>query len=304
MPSFVRAVRLRAVIAVSVVACAHEAAAFCRVTTCDPAETSCDRDADGCLASGRPLYWSSGCVSIATQEDGSAFHGIDANELESLVTQALRTWMSVDCGGGETPSISVESLGLVACDRSEYNASGNANIVLIRDRDWPYPGSANTLGKTNVTFDPASGRIYDADIEINGADADLSVGDPVMGADLASIVMHEVGHFLGLDHSLDPNATMRADYLPLGSGLRTLGEDDERGICAVYPPSRKPESASCAPRHGFSAECGGSEPKHSTTAGTTRGGCSLAAPKAFGESHLVVVLASIGLAMIARRGMR
>ena len=55
MPSLVRAVRLSAAIAVSVVALAPDSSAFCRVTTCDPTETSCDRDVDGCLVGGASL---------------------------------------------------------------------------------------------------------------------------------------------------------------------------------------------------------------------------------------------------------
>src|SRR6185436_18406212 len=45
--------------------------------------------------------------------------------------------------------------------------------------------------------------------------------------DLQSVVLHELGHVLGLAHSFDPVSVMRPDYL---GPDRTLAFDDIRGI--------------------------------------------------------------------------
>lgn len=292
-------------LALGILGTSARASAFCRVTTCDPSEGPCERDENGCLVSGEPLYWASDCVTVAIQSDGSLLHGIDADEVEALAVEALATWRTVDCGGGRAPSIELQSLGQVACNLVEYNEGGNANIVMIRDDDWPYSGSANTLGRTRLAFDPGNGRIYDADIEVNGAEVDLSVGDPVEGADLLSILTHEMGHFLGLDHSLDENATMRFDYEPFGTALRSLGQDDIDGICAVYPPDRTPASTSCEPRHGFSAECGGKQPGGgSSPAASSTGGCRFARASGGEISRFSPWFFVLGLLAMRRNALR
>ena len=50
--------------------------------------------------------------------------------------------------------------------------------------------------------------------------------------DLESVFLHELGHALGLDHSRNQDAAMRAGIKP-GQTRRILHEDDVRGICAV-----------------------------------------------------------------------
>ena len=55
-------------------------------------------------------------------------------------------------------------------------------------------------------------------------------GDPTY--DFYTVVLHEMGHALGLDHSTDPNSVMALYH----GGLRTLTADDIAGIQAIYGP--------------------------------------------------------------------
>jgi MYXO-CTERM domain-containing protein len=114
------------------------------------------------------------------------------------------------------------------------------------------------LGYTRLHFDPATGALYDVDIEVNAVAEPLAVGRAPQPseADLDSILTHEVGHFLGLNHSKNVEATMVAGYQTGSLELRTPSADDIAGICAIYPPDREPTSTSCAPRRGFSELCG------------------------------------------------
>jgi len=239
---------------------AGRASAFCQATTCDPRKTDCKPNSAGCFTVGFPLWWASNCVTVDVQADGSASQNIDYETAEASVSRAFAAWNDVSCSGGK-PSIAVKVQGPITCDASEYNQDrGNANIVVFRD-EWPYVGGEDALGLTRVRFNPDTGEIYDSDIEVNTVTEPLSVGDPIGNAvDLDSLLTHEAGHLLGLGHSLEDGATMNPGY-NLGSiALRSLTTDDVTGLCSIYPPTRKPSSTSCEPRHGFSELCGADQP--------------------------------------------
>ena len=62
-------------------------------------------------------------------------------------------------------------MGPVECDRVKYNQDfGNQNVIVFRDDKWDKNDSSNTLALTTVTFNPDTGEIYDADIELNTLD--------------------------------------------------------------------------------------------------------------------------------------
>jgi hypothetical protein len=240
----------------------HSAFAFCQATSCNPTETECSTTPLGCFSTGLPLSWASNCVTVSVQADGAPKQHISYAAARSSVERAFAAWTHAACDGGP-PSISVVVDGPVACGASEYNADrSNANIVVFREDAWPYVGGEDALGLTVVRFDPASGEIWDVDIEVNAVDEPLSVGAPVAGSvDLDSLLTHEAGHLLGLGHNtLDSSATMFPGYHAGSVELRTLADDDVEGICAVYPPNRKASSSSCEPRHGFSDICGELQP--------------------------------------------
>jgi len=240
---------------------------FCRTTTCDP--TSDDVGCavvDGCETQGQPLFWADACVTYAVQERGSALRGITAYELDLVMQKAFASWLGTDCPQGGKPSLGVIPLGGASCDQTEFNrpqngraGAPNANIVMFRDDRWPYPGQDYVIARTSITYDPNSGAIFDADIEINSHDNEFSTDDDVITNDLQAVLTHEVGHFIGLDHSTFPGATMQSNYDLFNLSARTLSSDDEAGVCSIYAPD--PDfppgcPADTSPRHGYSRECG------------------------------------------------
>jgi MYXO-CTERM domain-containing protein len=128
------------------------------------------------------------------------------------------------------------------------------NVIMFQDNDWTYTGIDGTLAKTIVTFDDRTGEIYDADIDINAAENNLTVTDTRVGYDLQSIVTHEAGHFIGMAHSPYPDATMFASYTPGTFDSRKLKADDIAGACAIYPPNRGAD-CSLMPRGGLGTTC-------------------------------------------------
>ncbi len=234
------------------------AAAFCRTSVCDGKTSQvCTPPGPGC---GTPLFWSSRCVGFWMQRDASS--QVSLALATSIVWNAFTNWTHVDCPNGGHPNILVKIGGDVACHRQEYNQDqANANIIMFDDASWPYEGSPNTLALTTVTYDLDTGEIYDADMELNSHDVQFTTSDTNVEFDLASIVQHESGHFLGLAHSQDSEATMFASY-PKGSiALRTLEADDVAAICAAYPPGPDiPRSCDDTPRHGFSSDCAAEQP--------------------------------------------
>ncbi|HYP87192.1 MAG TPA: matrixin family metalloprotease [Polyangiaceae bacterium] len=278
------------------------ASAFCRTTTCNPSDPkqACELADNGlCVTSGTPLGWRSSCVTVAVQQMGSPSNGFSYDDIANVVEQGFGAWLGASCAGGKPPSIDVKLIGPVECGESEYNkTAGNANIVLFRDGPWPYKGAQNALGLTTTRFDTTNGDLWDADIELNGADGNFSIGDPITGDDLLSVLTHESGHFLGLSHSTDDAATMRPVYNPQrdGTSFRSLAPDDVAGICAVYPPDRKPATASCDNRHGFSPQCGDDQ-----TPASESKGCSVS--RAGGERAPLALLALLAACSVrvARR---
>lgn len=255
-------------LAAALVSSASSAQAYCRTTTKSVDPSFVPTPDTPCWTEGLPLFWKNRCVGYSMQKDAS--RSIAFNAAADAMTTAFTRWSAVSCptasGSGQV-SIDIRYLGPVACGKVQYNQDvGNANIIVFRDDVWPHNDANNTLGLTTVTYNPQTGEMYDADMEINTAQQAITLGDPVPpdGFDFSSIVTHEAGHFLGLAHSQDAQATMYAHYKQGSTNMRYLATDDVSAICEVYPPdgTRATSAGSVAaaacdptPRHGYSGDC-------------------------------------------------
>ena len=273
-------------------------AGYCRTTTCAPpagyptSDGACEppdwSDSDTCRkapASNAPLWWRSACVGY----DLSAAASKDASYADSSAAAegAFQAWTNASCpsaGSASRVSIDVRDLGAVSCAKAGYDSNGpNQNLIVFHDDVWPYetrdraaahsPKSL-TIALTTVTYDPESGEIFDADIELNSADYTFTTTagdtDPLDGFDLQSVLTHETGHFLGLAHSPLERAVMNASGdSDTGAAKRALALEDVRGICSIYPAdgtravsslvasSESVAEGACdpTPRHGFTSAC-------------------------------------------------
>jgi hypothetical protein len=244
-----------------------------------------------------PVWWRNACVGYDIQQNASS--QVPYETAQTMFAQAFGKWTSVACPvapgtaaagtGSSRVSIDVRDLGPVVCDEVQYNSDqGNQHVILFHDDAWPYDDSSNTLGLTTVTYDPDTGEIYDADMEIN-ATVPLSTSDPIdaQGYDFASIITHECGHFLGMAHSGADRATMFAHYTQGTTYMRQLTDDDVAGICSIYLPGGvravdpsttddgsglvAEDACDPTPRHGFSAQCASAAKHGCTVAGGAPG---------------------------------
>ncbi|XVE68713.1 hypothetical protein DITRI_Ditri09bG0091300 [Diplodiscus trichospermus] len=88
----------------------------------------------------------------------------------------------------------------------------------------PFDGPQGTLAHASP---PTGGKLhYDGD-------ENWSTDPGPDEIDLESVTVHEIGHLLGLQHSLEPNAVMYA-YFDSGITKRKLHMDDVHGIRALY----------------------------------------------------------------------
>ena len=303
-----------AVLALPVVAAALAPAtahAFCRTTTVPVAPDFQPRP-DRCWEQGVPLFWRNSCVAYSMHRLASK--QVAFEDAVNKTSEAFTKWTGTSCPtdgkGRSRVSIDVRDLGPVDCAEVDYNQQGgNQNVIVFRDEKWPHQDSNNTLALTTVTFNPETGEIYDADMEVNTADQRVTLTDPVPsdGYDFASIATHETGHFLGLAHSGDDRATMFANYTQGATAMRNLTADDVAGICTIYRPDgtrsvlieKATEGVQCnpTPRRGFTGAC--AEPAKKTCLGSSQ----IAAQTPISPAWLAA-LATIGGAIAIRRRRR
>ena len=164
---------------------------------------------------------------------------------------AARAW-------SELPHTAVR-LRVVGVDGATVSSTDGVSTVRFHTGEWPAELVPRALAQTVLVVDGA-GHITDADIHVNGFDHVYRVdGLEAPGAvDLRSVLVHELGHLLGLGHSADPLATMAPSVS--GTRARTPARDDELGVATLYPgPSgaaRCPDIP-CPP--GFSCLAGACE---------------------------------------------
>lgn len=123
---------------------------------------------------------------------------------------------------------------------SPPNAGDGISLVTISAENAALFGSSQSPGRTRVFYD-SGGAIVEADIALNPNQLFSSDGTPGT-YDIESTFAHEIGHFLGLEHSAVIGATMQPRqaknglyHLPAFS-QRTLSDDDYAGARFLYGP--------------------------------------------------------------------
>lgn len=218
------------------------------------------------------LYWTA--PRLVWQQSAAGNPATTGDTEFTAVSDSFQTWSQVfsRCG-----NLQLVEGARVAERHTGYEPAGtNRNLVLFRTQAcvdsapsssscWQDGTCGNTydcwdfddatIGITIVSYDVRTGVIYDADIELNAARFVFTTVDspPCMGTvssqscvstDVQNTVTHEVGHFVGLDHS--SGGVMAPDASTGEISKRQLDAASEAFVCEVYPQGKA--SVSCVSR--------------------------------------------------------
>ena len=158
---------------------------------------------------------------------------VSGGNLQDTVTAAFNTWSTapntaLPLSRGADSQISspaFDGVNLI-CFTCSTDFSSDGTLAVT------FTTTANGAGADDKHGGKSrfAGQILDADILFNPA-LTFSM-DGGSGSDLQTVLTHEIGHFLGLDHS----AVVKAMMFPYAPPMeRTLGWDDVAGISALYP---------------------------------------------------------------------
>lgn len=124
------------------------------------------------------------------------------------------------------------------CDKIGYQQKGkNKNCVLASNDAsiWERNSSHDPGASAVVSYHPQTGDIVDGDIVFNSLDWEWSLSGSEIGKlDIRTVVTHEIGHMLGLDHSKISEAAMYPVTRLGAKSIAQLHTDDISAAIALY----------------------------------------------------------------------
>jgi Matrixin len=157
--------------------------------------------------------------STITDGDGGA----------SRTRSAILTWNSA--GSGTRLSATVASV-------SGWRLGDGIVMLNFRDPQRACTGGCLAATFTGYYTQRSNGtyRIFDADIVTNPSVNFASLGEACSGSEfyIEGVMVHEVGHMLGLGHSNVSGATMFPSVSGCNNGPASLASDDINAINALY----------------------------------------------------------------------
>ncbi|ATB37601.1 hypothetical protein CYFUS_003026 [Cystobacter fuscus] len=237
------------------------------------------------LAKGRPfcVFWPG--REFVYRLDAAGSTRTPGNSEFAAIEAAVESWRAVSATCSDYtfrrgPDIEHPTVGY------NENSEENENVILFREQDcndvvppgdpcitaktcgnvyscWAHgPG---ILGLTTTTYGLSTGKIFDADIELNAAPAGrgflfTTVDSPpcddvqtsgCVSADVQNTVTHELGHVVGLDHVPEqPDSTMEPSASPGETHKRIIDVGSIAGFCDAYPRGLPPTQCGESPELG------------------------------------------------------
>lgn len=183
---------------------------------------------------GQPLRWPTGEVALELDMAGGP-DSVTQVQAEAAAISAVSAWQRSLAGSRVTLAV-VNTAG-----RAE-SGDGVPSVRWAVDDEDPSVDEGR-LAITEVSYRVVDGEIQDADIIVNAVEFGWTVAaETCSGAyDLEGALAHELGHLLGLGHSVDEDATMFSTGAPCETHKRDLTDDDQSGVHYLYVQLLAPE---------------------------------------------------------------
>lgn len=170
--------------------------------------------------------------------------GVAWSTIKTIIKTAFPEWAAASCTGGNT-LYKVSYLEDFSSPSTTSAVSGSDfknNVIWQPAASWTH--GASELALTTTTYYASDSLILDADMEMNDSFTWSTTG-AANAYDIESVILHEAGHFAGIDHSASGAAVMYA-YYNTGVQKQTLNSIDIDDICNVYPPTSGSLGTSCS----------------------------------------------------------
>lgn len=191
-----------------------------------------------------PLYWESpGNIAIVINSAGS--DDIPDKSHVTALRNAIDAWNHIS---GSRAHLN-ENTSPAAQARTDWDA--NVHLILFDESNASgyFPPGSSTVAITPVYFF-SNGKIDDADVLFNGSGFHFTTDDTAGRFDVEAVATHELGHFLGLDHSGWAGASMYPYVSPNGIAQRSISSDEEHGMRDRYPTQPAAEITGTVRRMG------------------------------------------------------
>lgn len=225
----------RALLLLTLVAIALPAHAFTLLTT----------------KSGVPKVWHKNTLQYRTVFDVAAPEpaASEGSPIGDRIHESMQPWSETMCDkSGDQVSVAIgfeqtAAAEVATCPEKDdmMVCAGGDGVVRVISDEAKWPITDLTVGYTLLSSSGETGQNSRFVLLLNDANYDFcDTSCDGTAFDLRTVVLHEAGHVLGLDHSSFSSAVMAAGRTP-AEILRSPQADDIAGLCTVYPTGAVPD---------------------------------------------------------------
>jgi hypothetical protein len=210
----------------------------------------------------RGIRWSiqaGSALTVRLQKDGPANQNspidIPASVANAAAYAGFSTWMATRCANpvGSPPFLAIQRGPDYAHRNNGDSPASNiyTSVVWWVVDPTLWQADSTTVAVTTSSYFADTGFLVDSDIAFNGINFQWRATDAsnaLYGCnaanancfDIASVAIHEVGHFLGFNHVSCAGAVMAPQAN--NASIQGLSAHEKAGICALYAPNTSSSS--------------------------------------------------------------